>query len=69
MHDLIVMFCSIRRGGKSLGEMVRDEVGPFAGIVSLVSVLANARLGWRCLAGEPVRPLQEETARLLTDAT
>eukprot|EP01034_Spumella_vulgaris_P011578 gene11578-14734_t len=33
VHDSMIMFCSVRRGGKSLGQMVRDEVGPFAGIV------------------------------------
>jgi carbon starvation protein len=29
----------MRRGGKSLGQMVKDEVGPFAGGVALVSIL------------------------------
>ena len=27
VHDCLIMFCSIRRGGKSLGQMVREEVG------------------------------------------
>src|SRR5256884_3226532 len=40
VHDCIVMFCSVRRGGKSLGQMVRDEVGPFAGLIALVSTSA-----------------------------
>ncbi len=40
VHDCVIMFCSVRRGGKSLGQMVRDEVGPFAGIVALVSIIA-----------------------------
>ena len=39
VHDSMIMFCSVRRGGKSLGQMVRDEVGPFAGIVALISIL------------------------------
>src|ERR1700760_648648 len=30
VHDSVIMFCSVRRRGKSLGQMVRDEVGPFA---------------------------------------
>ena len=40
VHDSIILFCSIRRGGKSLGQMVRDEVGPFAGILAQISVVA-----------------------------
>jgi len=39
VHDSMIMFCSVRRGGKSLGQMVRDEVGPFAGIIALISIL------------------------------
>jgi carbon starvation protein len=40
VHDCVIMFCSVRRGGRSLGQMVRDEVGPFAGLVALVSIIA-----------------------------
>jgi carbon starvation protein len=40
VHDSVVLFCSVRRRGKSLGQMVRDEVGPFAGLAALVSITA-----------------------------
>jgi carbon starvation protein len=40
VHDSIILFCSVRRRGKSLGRMVRDEVGPFAGLAALVSITA-----------------------------
>ena len=40
VHDCIILFCSSRRRGKSLGQMVAEEVGPFAGIVTLVGVVA-----------------------------
>ena len=40
VHDSVVLFCSIRRGGKSLGQMVADEVGPLAGRVSLIGIVA-----------------------------
>jgi carbon starvation protein len=40
VHDCVIMFCSVRRGGKSLGQMVRDEVGPFAGLAALISIVA-----------------------------
>ena len=40
VHDCVIMFCSVRRGGKSLARMVREEVGPFAGLAALVSIIA-----------------------------
>jgi carbon starvation protein len=40
VHDALVLFCSTRRGGKSLPRMIRDEIGPFAGAVALVSIVA-----------------------------
>jgi len=40
VHDCVILFCSVRRGGRSLGQMVRDEVGPFAGVIALVSIVA-----------------------------
>ncbi len=40
VHDCIILFSSIRRGGKSLGEMVREEVGPFAGLLAQVSIVS-----------------------------
>jgi carbon starvation protein len=40
VHDMIILFASVRRGGKTLGQMVREEIGPGVGAVALVSVLA-----------------------------
>ena len=40
VHDSLILFCSIRRGGKSLGQMVREEIGPFAGLLALISIVA-----------------------------
>jgi carbon starvation protein len=40
VHDMIVLFASIRRGGKTLGQMVKEEIGPGVGLLALVSVLA-----------------------------
>ncbi len=38
VHDFIVLFLSIRRGGKSLGEMVKDELGNFTGGVAMIGI-------------------------------
>src|SRR3989442_1862148 len=40
VHDMIVLFASIRRGGKTLGQMVKDEIGLGVGLLAFVSVLA-----------------------------
>src|SRR5437868_7014464 len=40
VHDMIVLFASIRRGGKTLGQMVKDEIGPGVGLLGIISVLA-----------------------------
>src|ERR671919_183855 len=40
VHDMIILFASIRRGGKTLGQMVKEEIGPGVGLLAVVSVLA-----------------------------
>ena len=39
VQDFVILFASIRRDGKSLGQMAREEIGRVGGIVSLVTVL------------------------------
>ncbi|HRJ70961.1 MAG TPA: carbon starvation CstA family protein [Terrimicrobiaceae bacterium] len=66
VHDSIILFCSIRRGGKSLGQMVRDEVGPFAGFIALVSILAIMVIILAVLALVVVKALAESSWGLFT---
>jgi carbon starvation protein len=40
VHDMIVLFASVRRGGKTLGQMVKEEIGRGVGLLALISVLA-----------------------------
>jgi carbon starvation protein len=40
VQDFIVLFASVRRDGKSLGEMIKMELGPLPGALALVGVLA-----------------------------
>jgi len=40
VQDFIVLFVSVRRDGKSLGEMIKVELGPVPGSLALVGVLA-----------------------------
>ncbi len=39
VQDFVVLFGSVRRDGKSLAEMLRDEVNGFAGLVAMLAVL------------------------------
>jgi carbon starvation protein len=40
VQDMMVLFVSVRRDGRSLGEMVKMELGPIPGSLALVGVLA-----------------------------
>src|SRR5579872_5325647 len=39
VQDFVILFASMRRDGKSLGQMARDEIGKVGGLVALVTVL------------------------------
>ncbi len=39
VHDSVILLCSVRRGGKSLAQMVREEVGPFAGVAAFLGII------------------------------
>ena len=39
VQDFVILFCSMRRDGKSLGQMAREEIGKVGGFIALVTVL------------------------------
>jgi carbon starvation protein len=39
VQDFVILFASMRRDGKSLGQMAREEVGKVGGLVALITVL------------------------------
>ncbi len=39
VQDCVILCASLRRNGKSLGQMAKDEIGPVAGATALVAVL------------------------------
>jgi carbon starvation protein len=69
VHDMIVLFASIRRGGKTLGQMVREEIGPGVGLLALVSVLAIMIILLAVLALVVVQALAESPWGVFTIAT
>jgi carbon starvation protein len=38
VQDMVVLFFSMRRDGKSLGQMAREEIGPIGGVAALIAV-------------------------------
>ncbi|HTR35985.1 MAG TPA: carbon starvation CstA family protein [Bryobacteraceae bacterium] len=39
VQDFVILFCSMRRDGKSLGQMAREEIGKTGGFTALLTVL------------------------------
>ena len=68
VHDAIVMFASIRRGGKSLGQMLKEEINPVVGIVAMVSVLGIMTILLAVLGLVVVKALAESSWSLFTIA-
>lgn len=39
VQDFIILFASMRRNGKSLGEMIKEEMGKVTGIIAMIGIL------------------------------
>ena len=39
VHDFVILSASTRRGGSSLAEIARSEIGPVAGITAAIAIL------------------------------
>ena len=66
VHDSIILWLSVRRGGKSVGQMMREEVGPAAGTLCLVGLLGIITILMAVLALVVVRALAESPWGLFT---
>jgi len=40
VQDFVILFGSMRRNGKSLGQMAKEEIGPITGLFAMVAILA-----------------------------
>jgi carbon starvation protein len=40
VQDFVILFGSMRRNGKSLGQMAKEEIGPLTGMLAMVAILA-----------------------------
>ena len=59
VQDFVILFISTRRDGRSLGEMAREELGSFAGIVVMLGTLAVMIIILSALALIVVKALAE----------
>ncbi|HWV98329.1 MAG TPA: carbon starvation CstA family protein [Candidatus Acidoferrum sp.] len=59
VQDLVVLFCSLRRDGKSLGQMVKEELNTTAGFIALAAILAILVILLAVLALVVVKALAE----------
>jgi carbon starvation protein len=59
VQDFVVLFASLRRDGKSLGQMVREELNTAAGFIALVAILAIIIILLAVLALVVVKALAE----------
>src|SRR6201988_4402206 len=69
VHDMIVLFASVRRGGKTLGKMVKEEIGPGVGALALISVLTIMIILLAVLALVVVQALAKSPWGVFTIAT
>ncbi len=68
VHDAVVLFASMRRDGKSLGKMLKEEINPFIGLVAMVSLLAIMTILLAVLGLVVVKALAESPWGLFTIA-
>jgi carbon starvation protein len=59
VHDYIILWASTRRGGRSLAEIARQEIGPVAGITAAVAILFIIVIALAGLGLAVVNALQE----------
>jgi carbon starvation protein len=59
VQDFVILFCSLRRDGRSLGQMIKDELNTFAGLVALLAILSILTILLAVLALVVVNTLAE----------
>src|SRR5437016_10085828 len=59
VQDFVVLFCSLRRDGKSLGQMVKEELNTTAGVIGVIAILAIMIILLAVLALVVVKALAE----------
>src|SRR5690349_20573720 len=66
VQDFVILFASMRRNGKSLGQMVREELNTTAGLIALIAILAIIIILLAVLALVVVKALAESPWGIFT---
>src|SRR5690349_17565826 len=66
VQDFVVLFASMRRNGKSLGQMVKEELNSTAGLIAMVAILAIIVILLAVLALVVVKALAESPWGIFT---
>jgi carbon starvation protein len=66
VQDMVILFCSIRRDGKSLGQMLKEELNPTAGLIATLAILAILTILLAVLALVVVRVLADSPWGIFT---
>src|SRR6185369_13985824 len=68
VQDFVILFASMRRNGKSLGQMVKEELNTTAGVIALVAILSIIIILLAVLALVVVKALAESPWGVFTVA-
>lgn len=68
VHDAVILFASMRRDGKSLGQMLKEEMNPVIGLIAMISLLAIMTILLAVLGLVVVKALAESPWGLFTIA-
>lgn len=66
VQDMVILWASVRRDGKSLGQMAKEEVNPVAGVAAMVAVFAIMIILLAVLALVVVNALRDSPWGLFT---
>ena len=66
VQDMVILFCSIRRDGKSLGQMLKEELNTTAGLIATLAILAILTILLAVLALVVVRVLADSPWGIFT---
>jgi carbon starvation protein len=66
VQDFVILVASMRRDGKSLGQMAKEEIGPFTGLAAMIAILAIMVILLAVLALVVVNALRDSPWGLFT---
>src|SRR6476661_1484218 len=69
VHDFVILVASVRRNGRSLAEIAREELGPTLGLVTAIAILFIVVIALAGLGNVVVSALAESASGVFTVGT